>query len=519
MHPIESQPRSTHPTHPTALWLETIPPPPRFTNPPDKHFDQHVWRAGVLLAIAGWCWIAAPIVAQDPPVQKTTTSKDNPSKDNTSRTGTPKNNNPKDAVDRLNSKSLSSLRQAIQRFAASRQEPRRSSPLRDVRANLHVHSELSHDSRGTLDEIVAAARRAGTEVLLFTEHPSDDKDFYIDGHSGLRDGVLLIPGAEMKGLLVYPTMSLRPYANAEPAELAPLVRNRGGHVFLSHLEERMDWELPALTGVEIYNTHADFKKQKRLIESLKNPLWLIKVSELIREYPQEVFTALQSYPDDYLTRWDTLCQSYPHAGVAANDAHQNIGVRLQLGERDQVVVMDALGEELASLPRLLVASMLTIPADAQSGDTVFQLQLDPYENSLRHVGTHLLVTEVTREGVWQALDSGRTFVAFDGLADSRGFEFRLEDSAPDNTDTVSKLIFHELGSHVPAHSGMRWVGQSPLDAQWKLIRNGTPIHSWTGSSFEFPCHEPGVYRVELWLNVDGEARIWILSSPIYITPS
>lgn len=445
-----------------------------------------------------------PVDAQDPAVPNSNTAKYTKAND---------------AVDRLNAKSLRNLRRAIQQFAANRQVPPRSSPLREVRANLHVHSELSHDSRGTLDEIVAAARRAGTEVLLFTEHPSEDKDFYLDGHSGLRDGVLLIPGAEMKGLLVYPTLSLRPYANAEPAELAALVRNRGGHVFLSHLEERMEWELPALTGVEIYNTHADFKKQKRLIESLKNPLWLIKVSELIREYPQEVFTVLQSYPDDYLTRWDTLCQSYPHAAVAANDAHQNMGVRIQLGERDQVIVMDALGEELATLPRLLVASILTIPADAQSGDTVFQLQLDPYENSLRHVGTHLLVTELTREGVWQALDSGRTFVAFDGLADSRGFEFRLEDTATAKGDNPSKPTFHELGSQVPAHAGLRWVGHSPLEAQWKLFRNGTPIHTSDGASFEFPCREPGIYRVELWLNVNEESRIWILSSPIYITPS
>jgi hypothetical protein len=116
-----------------------------------------------------------------------------------------------DAVDRLTKKNLQAVRETIEKYAAQRTDLERPGPLREVRANLHVHSELSHDSRGKIEDIVAAAKRAGTEVLLFTEHPSKEKDFYIDGHRGLRDGVLLIPGAEMKGMLVYPTLSLRPF--------------------------------------------------------------------------------------------------------------------------------------------------------------------------------------------------------------------------------------------------------------------------------------------------------------------
>ncbi len=41
-------------------------------------------------------------------------------------------------------------------------------------------------------------------VILFTEHPASHYDYVNDGHHGLTDGVLLIPGAETDGFLAYP---------------------------------------------------------------------------------------------------------------------------------------------------------------------------------------------------------------------------------------------------------------------------------------------------------------------------
>lgn len=413
-----------------------------------------------------------------------------------------------DAMDRLKPDWLRTIREARERFDRDRQPTSVDETYREVRANLHVHSELSHDSRGKIDDIVAAAKRAGTEVLMFTEHPSKEKDFYLDGNQGMREGVLLIPGAEMKGMLVYPTLSLRQYEGSEPIDLARLVRSRGGHAFLSHLEERMDWEIPGLSGVEIYNTHADFKKQKRMVEAMKNPLWLVKLGELVKEYPQEVFSALQSYPSDYLARWDVLCQSAPHCGVAANDAHQNVGVRIRLESEDSLAVEDPLGEVLLKLPRVLASAAIKIPQDAKVDDVLFSLQLDPYEYSLRHAGTHLLVEDLTRDAVWDALEQGRAFVAFDWLADAKGFRSQVVDRSQGDT--------YPLGSQVAWGKELWWTAEAPLDCAWRLFRNGVCVAENAGFKFEEPLAESGVYRIEAWLTVGEEKLPWVLSNPIYV---
>lgn len=411
-----------------------------------------------------------------------------------------------DALDRLSAERLEAVHQAVARLQAARQPLPRAGPFGEYRANLHVHSAFSHDSRGQIDQIVAAAKAAGSQVLLFTEHPADRYDFFTDGHQGLRDGVLLVPGAEMKGLLVFPRQSVRGFEAGPVQEFSDLVRGRGGLTFLCHLEERLDWELRGLTGVEIYNTHADFKDELRLATAFRNPLWLVGAADRLQRYPQEAFSALQDYPADYLRRWDQLCQLVPHTGVSANDSHQNVGLVVRLVEGGRVRIEDALGQKLLELDARALAAVRPIPADATAGTVLFQLQLDPYENSLRHVGTHLLLGELSVAAVWDALQAGRAFVAFDWIADATGFDLAVHSGGQR----------HELGSRLPLAADLALHGRAPLPAHWKLIRSGTLLAESDGAEIQMHLTEPGNYRVELWLDVAGEPRPWILSNPFYV---
>ncbi len=413
-----------------------------------------------------------------------------------------------DALAKLKPKKLAAVQDAVASLRTGWQRLDRAGPLKDVRANLHVHSHWSHDSRGTLKEIVSAAHKVNTQVLLFTEHPADHYDFFQQGHQGLHEGVLLIPGAEMQGFLAYPTMSLRGLNTGSPQEFSDLVRGRGGQMFVSHLEERMDWVVPGVSGVEVYNTHADFKDEKALIAALRNPLWMFQVAESIREFPQESYSALQDYPADYLRRWDQLCATAPHTGVAANDAHQNVGLVLKWSEPEKVRVEDALGKLLIEVERTALPGYAEMCKDKHVGDTLFRFLLDPYEISLRHVGTHLLIEQLNEAAVREALDRGRAFVAFDWLADSTGFDFAA---------MIGSQRF-EMGSEIPWSRELTLRAQTPLAGYWRLIRNGEVVQETAGRTPSWVITEPGNYRAEVWLEVAGERMIWILSNPVYIRP-
>ena len=409
-----------------------------------------------------------------------------------------------DALDRMTAEKLAAVRASVAEWAKKRQEVARPGPWKEYRANLHVHSAFSHDSRGKIEDIVASAKKAGTQVLMFTEHPAAHYDFVKDGHQGMRDGVLMVAGAEEAGLLAYP---LAPVPKAGGTlEMAALVKRTGGLNFLAHLEERMDVESPDLTGVEIYNIHALFKEQKRLASQMKNPIGLANAAKMINQYPQEAYSTLHDYPANYLKRFDELCQKRPHTGVSANDAHQNIGLVLRLKENNKVQVEDALGEKLLEIDRLLAGAVAKIPADAKPGDVVLRLQLDRYENALRHAATHLLMEGQTREQVWEALEKGRAFVGFDWMADSTGFQLEVQEGDKR----------HAMGSRLKLEPGMRLAGKAPLAGEWKIARNGMVVHEGTGRAMEMELKEPGVYRAEVWLEIAGEKRVWILSNPIYV---
>jgi hypothetical protein len=415
-----------------------------------------------------------------------------------------------DALAKLKPDKLEAVHQAISSLRSQWQPLPRCGPYGEYRANLHVHSFLSHDSRGTIEEIVSAAKAVGTSVLMFTEHPSDKYDYFKDGHRGLKNSVLLIPGAETGGFLVFPTAEVPAsglvFTDGSPQEFVNLIHSRNGLIFLSHLEERMDWEIHNLTGTEIYNTHADFKDEKNLQKAMRNPLWIIQAAELFHKYPQEAFSALQDYPSDYLKKWDKLCRKAPHTGIAANDAHQNVGLVVRLAEGNKARFEDTLGKNLFELDIGAIPLLQPLLKDKKIGEAVFQTQLDLYENSLRHVGTHLLLKELSEKAVWEGLEAGRAFVAFDWLADSKGFDFAA----------VSGEHRYEMGSRLMISKGLKVQAQAPLPGKWKVLRDGQVIVENRGRNLEVAITEPGSYRVEVWLTIAGEDMIWILSNPFYV---
>jgi hypothetical protein len=226
----------------------------------------------------------------------------------------------------------------------------------------------------------------------------------------------------------------------------------------------------------------------------------------VKQYPQEVFGALLDYPADYLARYDQLCQKTRLTGVSANDAHHNQAYKATVLENGKVQLEDALGTKLAVLDPEKIAPLKLLVGKRQPGDVIFELDLDPYARSFHHVSTHLLMTTVDEANVWQALEAGRAYVAFDWLADPTGFVYQA--SAGDMT--------WPIGSEVPLEPGLRLRAEAPLEGRFKLVRNGEVVADMKGPLLDFAVELPGVYRIEVWLNIAGEDRPWILTNPIYV---
>jgi hypothetical protein len=261
-----------------------------------------------------------------------------------------------------------------------------------------------------------------------------------------------------------------------------------------------------MTGSEIYNTHADFKDESKLLASLRSPTTMLALAPVLAQYPQETFAALEDYPADYLKRWDQLCRKARLTGVSANDAHHNQRFRARLLESGKVQLEEAFGKVLARLDPENLPPLKAAIGDKKPGDLVFELDFDPYERSFHHVSTHLLMHEVTEDNVREALQAGRAFVAFDWIADPTGFVLRTDrgtDSWP-------------MGSVVPFSADLRLRAEAPLEGAFKLLRDGEIILEQNSNKIDVPVDKPGNYRVEVWLTLAGEARPWILSNPVYV---
>ena len=72
---------------------------------------------------------------------------------------------------------------------------------------------------------------------------------------------------------------------------------------------------------------------------------------------------------------------------------------------------------------------------------------------------------------------------------------------------------------VSAAAGLRLRAEAPLEGRFKLVRDGEVVLERDGPSIDVPVDQEGIYRVEVWLSLAGEARPWILTNPIYVRRS
>lgn len=344
--------------------------------------------------------------------------------------------------------------------------------LVDVTCAIHVHSTYS-DGTGTVDQIARAARRAGVDVVLLTDH--DTLEARHRGQEGWHGPVLVCVGTEVSPrdenhYLAFGIEREIAHEGLSSAEICAAVAEAGGFGFLAHPFSQgsprfqraargipwRDLDVPGYAGIEVWSFVTDTAEGLR---SLRDAARFVATPQRVVDHPPAV----------NLAGWDRLGARRPVVGIGGVDAHQ-VGVRVA-----------------GHVPLRLMA----------------------YRRSFSFLRTHALLDRpltgdgaADREAVYAALRTGRCYLAMDRWAPARGFEFGADGVAMGEEVEARPL---ELRARVPAAADLA------------LLRDGQPLARATDDTeLVHRVDAPGVYRVEARRPAHGRARTWILSNPIYL---
>jgi len=373
----------------------------------------------------------------------------------------------------------------------------------EYRGILHTHSRYSHDSEVPLEEILRVLKATRIDFICLSDHPIQGRADFDLQWRGLREGKLFIPGFEMKeGMMPFGVAAGVVLSNqTDSATLAKQIAQNDGLLFYAHSEEPRDWDRPELVGMEIYNIHTDFKRQRSGLVWLLPDLLLSQ-----RKYPEHVLRTIFTRPTDLLQRWDELNRTRHITGIAGNDAHQNVGLRGVYTGSDTIRVDDtspksAREYKLNWLTRWVARRCF---GSLEPGRELFHVQLDPYERSARFVNTHVLTEFLSEPSVLDALRAGRAFVGFDMLADSTGFGWVA-------TAGTNHVV---MGQSMGFSADVRLHAASPLPCRFTILKDGVTCAQQEGRTLDWAPPGRGKYRVEAELKIMQRWVPWVYVNPI-----
>ncbi|MEA3460661.1 MAG: hypothetical protein U9R49_02200 [Bacteroidota bacterium] len=383
------------------------------------------------------------------------------------------------------------------------QEPKNVIELEEYKGILHAHTYWSHDSRGTIEEILPAAKQAKLDFLFFSDHPHGDLDTFPRSYHGTYDGIIFEPGTESSdGLMVCPMDSVvLDWGKGQDAIIKQVV-DGGGLALYVHTEKPHNWDNPDYQAMEIYNIHTDMLDGEKLA-----PL-IINFAVNGKKYKHWCFRELYDEQSEILANWDSLNMKRKIVGMAAPDAHNNQNIRARYLDNGLVEWVGPNANTIDIKEPGLREKLLCGPPDPAGW--VFKFDVDTYFASFSYVNTHIFSDTLTSEAIKNHLVEGHAFIAFENLAEATGFQFY----AVDHENQVHGI----LGDSVLAGSVSTLHATSPYPVQFKLLRNGQVIdqadHVY---SYEYNHNlESGNYRIVASLKFGKKWTTWVQTNPIYL---
>ena len=383
------------------------------------------------------------------------------------------------------------------------QKPGKIIELKEYKGILHAHTYWSHDSRGTLEEILPAAKHAKLDFLFFSDHPHGDLDTFPRSYHGTYDGIIIEPGTESSdGVMVCPMDSVVLDWGEGMDTIIKKVVDAGGLALYVHTEKPHDWDNPDYQAMEIYNIHTDMLDEEKLA-----PL-IINFVVNGKKYKHWAYREMYDEQTEILANWDSLNMKRKIVGMAAPDAHNNQNIRARYLDNGLVEWVGPNANTIVIKEPGLREKLLCGQPDPAGW--IFKFDVDTYYASFNYVNTHIFCDTLSNTSIKNHLVEGHAFIAFENLAEATGFQFY----AGDHENNVIGI----LGDSVLTTSVSKLHATSPYPVQFKLLRDGTVIDQVNNVyTYEYNIDSvSGNYRIVASLLFGKKWTTWVLTNPIYV---
>ena len=382
--------------------------------------------------------------------------------------------------------------------------PQKFIPLNEYKGVFHMHSYWSHDSRGVLNEILPAAKKAGYNFLFLSDHSHSKLDTFPRSYHGVYDDIVFEAGTEGgKSLMVTPMRStVVDWSRDESVVINDLVSNDGLVIYV-HTEKPHDWSNPDYQAMEIYNIHTDYLDGNDGFFSIIFNLLFNK-----SDYHHWVFRELYDDQVEILSNWDSLNKNRRIVGVAGVDAHNNQNYRARYMDDGKVEWVGPNADRIELVEPGLKENIF-LP-DTNVNGWAFKWEVDPYFISFNHVANHVFSDTLTNYGIKNNLVAGHAFISFQSLAKADGFQYFTIDS-----DNYVNAI---MGDSVSVESVSKIKAVSPFPVQFQLVKDGEVVDEVDNVyDYEFkPDNSRGNYRIVAKLFLDDAWVSWVFTNQIYI---
>ncbi len=366
---------------------------------------------------------------------------------------------------------------------------------------MHLHSYLSHDSEGTLNDLIPAAKNNGIEFIFLTDHPNYQLDTFPRGYNGYYDGVLIEPGSEKHGFVTWPLDSMVIDLKTNPDTIAKNVVENGGLVFFSHTEQHRNWGNPFYQGMEIYNFHTDTKDETMapqifnfLVNGNKYRIWALR--QMFDEQTR------------ILARWDSLNMNRKMVGFSAVDTHENQNIRARYIPDGRV---EWLGPNCNPIDTVGVSFLNRwMFSEPDENGWIFKWLIDTYNEGFDYITNYVFADTLSSISLAKHIKQGHLYTAFKTLGDAKGFNFYAQNTRREITGIMGNSV--QISNTKSLHA------VTPLPGQYRLIHNGKTVKISDIDGYEFNWTDPlekGFYRVEVHVSINGKYVPWIYSNPIY----